>query len=191
MLTLFQFVTCFPAGFSTRDNCGQPLASIHKPVPGYKAKLEKSMDRYFAKMEVGQAVKRANWSISTNEELFSESGNHFYTDEEHDAPTPAESTGEAKAVNLDDDIERQARDVVIEDCRLRCERQTLHRLPNTKALIFGVKTYTYHLSELKAEGLGHDLATAIDGLALGSIPAIDFYKRRPVWGSKVQEYLLS
>ena len=181
MLTMLQFVTCFPAGFSTRDNCGKPLSHIHKPVPGYKAKLEKSMDRYFAKMQVGQAVKRANWSISTNNDLFSESGNHFYTDEEQSVPVPAKASTEAKATGVDDDIERQKREVVVEDCRLRCERQTLHRLPISKALVFGVKTYTYPLSELKAEGSGPDLAEAIDGLAAGSIPAIDFYKRRPVW----------
>ncbi|KAK5135215.1 hypothetical protein LTR08_005464 [Meristemomyces frigidus] len=185
------FITCFPAGFSTRDKCGQPLATIHKPVPGYEAKLEKSMDRFFAKLEVGQAVKRANWSISTNDELFSEGGNHMYADKEQGEPVSVRPPGDPESRESDEDIERQKRELVIDNCRLRCERQTLHRLPTTKALVFAFKTYTYHLSDVKAEGLGPDLAEAIDGLAKGSVPAIAFYKKGVVWGDKVKAYLLS
>ncbi|KAK5128535.1 hypothetical protein LTR85_003206 [Meristemomyces frigidus] len=186
------FVTCFPAGFSTREKCGNPLAAIHKPVPGYEAKLEKSMDRFFAKLEVGRGVKRANWSISTNDKLYSEGGNHMYAeDEKVDKPVENAKTLDVNSPNLDEDVERQKREVVVEDCRLRCERQTLHRLPKTKALVFSFKTYMYKLSEVKAEGSGPELAAAIDGLAQGSVPAIAFYKRGVVWGAKVKEYLLS
>jgi hypothetical protein len=57
------FVTCFPAGFNTKDKFEQKLRDIHKPVPGYKQKLEKSMDRFFEKIEVGKVVKRSNVSV--------------------------------------------------------------------------------------------------------------------------------
>jgi hypothetical protein len=63
------YVCCFPSGFKTHEKIGLPLAGIHKPVPGYKAKIEKSMDRFFAKMEHGKAVRRVNWSITTNDLL--------------------------------------------------------------------------------------------------------------------------
>ena len=56
------FVTCFPAGFNTKDKMGLKLRDIHKPVPGYKEKLEKSMDRFFDKIEVGRVVLRTNVS---------------------------------------------------------------------------------------------------------------------------------
>lgn len=185
------FVTCFPAGFSTREKCGNPLAAIHKPVPGYAAKLEKSMDRFFAKLELGRAVKRANWSISTNDQLYSEGGNHMYADnEKKEKPLENAKTLDVNSPHLDEDVERQRREVIVEDCRLRCERQTLHRLPKTKALVFSFKTYLYTLSEVKAEGSGPELAAAIDGLGQGSVPAIAFYKRGVVWGDKVKEYLL-
>ncbi|KAK4547675.1 hypothetical protein LTR36_000632 [Oleoguttula mirabilis] len=186
------FVTCFPAGFSTREKCGHPLAAIHKPVPGYEAKLEKSMDRFFAKLEVGQAVKRANWSISTNDRLYSEGGNHMYADDEkQEKHVENAKTLDVNSPSLDADVERQKREVVVEDCRLRCERQTLHRLPKTKALVFSFKTYMYQLSEVKAQGSGSELAAAIDGLGQGNVPAIAFYKRGVVWGDKVKDYLLS
>lgn len=183
------FVTCFPSGFSTREKCGKPLAEIHQPVPGYASKLERSMDRFFAKLECGRAVKRHNWAITTNDKLFVETGNHFYKDEVPAAKN--EKTLDVHSPDLDQDIEKQRQDVVIGDCRLRTERQTLHRLPNTKALVFAFKTYQYKLADVKAEGSGLALADAIDGLPTGSVPEMNFYKRGVVWGDKVVEYLRS
>jgi hypothetical protein len=54
------FVTCFPSGFNTRTKLHMKLREIHSPVPSYKQKLEKSMDRFFERLEVGKFVKRAN-----------------------------------------------------------------------------------------------------------------------------------
>ncbi|KAK1088031.1 hypothetical protein LTR33_000753 [Friedmanniomyces endolithicus] len=186
------FVTCFPAGFSTREKCGKPLAAIHAPVPGYVAKLEKSMDRFFARIEVGKMVRRSNWSISTDDRLFSDGGNHMYADAEQGKPIETNNkTLDVEQPDLDRKIEEQKRDVVVEDCRLRCERQTLHRLPETKALVFAFKTYLYQLDEVKEEGLGPVLAEAIEGLGKGSVPDMAFYKRGVVWGDKVIAYLNS
>jgi hypothetical protein len=56
------FITCFPSGFNTKEKFGLKLRDIHKPVPGYKEKLEKSMDRFFEKIEVGKIVLRVNVS---------------------------------------------------------------------------------------------------------------------------------
>jgi len=39
------------------------------------------------------------------------------------------------------------------------------------------------------EGLGEDLAQAIDGLREGSIPAIFFYKKGAAWSKAVKEFL--
>lgn len=56
------FVTCFPNGFDTAKKLNLKLRDIHTPVPQYKEKLEKSMDRYFDRLKVGKFVKRANVS---------------------------------------------------------------------------------------------------------------------------------
>lgn len=58
------FVTCFPNGFNTADKLNLKLRDIHKPVPGYKEKLETSMDRYLGRLKVGKFIKRANVSNS-------------------------------------------------------------------------------------------------------------------------------
>jgi hypothetical protein len=47
------------------------------------------------------------------------------------------------------------------------------------------------LREIKDEGLGEDLARAVDGLKEGSTPALHFYKRGVVWGEAVKSYLRS
>ena len=58
------FVTCFPNGFDTEKKLGLRLREIHGPVPGYKEKLEKSMDRFFDRLEVGKIVSRTNVRVS-------------------------------------------------------------------------------------------------------------------------------
>lgn len=65
------YSACFPSGFQPREKLGKKLADIHGPVPGYKAKLQKSMDRFFARLESRKLVRRVNWSLTVDEELYS------------------------------------------------------------------------------------------------------------------------
>ncbi len=74
---------------------------------------------------------------------------------------------------------------------MRCERQTLHRLPKSKALVFAFKTYLYPIRQIKEEGSGEALAEAIDGLEGGSVPGMHYYKRGVVWGEAIKKYLRS
>lgn len=68
------YATTFPSGFNPAQKLGLPLSGIHAPVPGYPEKLEKSMDRFFSKLEPGRYVKRANWTVTTGTELFAAFG---------------------------------------------------------------------------------------------------------------------
>lgn len=162
------FICCCPSGFTLRSKLGMPLAEIHTPVPGYKAKLEKSMDRFFARLECGRAVKRSNWTITTDDVLFKQGGTHGHGDDE--------DTG-------------QQEEVVVENCRLRSERQTLFRLPQSRAIVFSFKTYMYTLSEIKNAGHAEALVEAIEGLRRGNVPEMNHYKRAEVWGKPVIEFL--
>lgn len=74
---------------------------------------------------------------------------------------------------------------------LRSERQVVHRLPKSGAIVFSFKTYLYPIKDIKAEGSGEELATAIDGLKLGTVPQFHWYKKAPVWGEAVKGYLRS
>lgn len=72
---------------------------------------------------------------------------------------------------------------------LRCERQTLYRLPKSRAIVFSIHTYRYPIRQLKEEGSGEDLAAAIEGIENGNVPQMAEYKKVPAWGEAVKEYL--
>jgi hypothetical protein len=171
------FNTTFPSGFSTLSKLGLPLSAIHTPVPQYARKIGKSMDRFFARLEVGKLVRRANWTITTTPDLFVESGTHFHG---FDAMTPAEQ---------EVSIAEQRRGLDVGEMRLRCERQTLMRLPSSGALVFAFKTYVTSLGEVREERNGEALAEATEGFKKGSVPEMDTYKRAVVWGGLVREFL--
>jgi hypothetical protein len=83
------YTTCFPSGFNPHKKLGLRLADIHGPVPGYHDKLERSMDRFFARIEVGKYVKRVNWSITIDTELFAAfGGTHAVSGEKEEAIEP-------------------------------------------------------------------------------------------------------
>ncbi|KAJ5687744.1 hypothetical protein N7536_010363 [Penicillium majusculum] len=163
---------CFPAGFNTRKKLGLRLVDIHVPVPGYREKMELSMDRFFGRLQVGKFVKRINWSITIETGLFAAfSGTHAVAGKKEEAIEPGE-------LNVDQTV-------------LRCERQTLHRLPVSKALVFTVHTYTYPVRQIKDEGCGEDLANAVDGLKRGNVPEMHAYKKGDVWGEALKDFLRS
>ncbi|KAI1401820.1 hypothetical protein F4819DRAFT_456807 [Hypoxylon fuscum] len=162
------FVCCCPSGFDPAEKMGKLLKDIHGPVPSYE-KIGPSMERYFSRLEVGKSASRVNWSVTTNSELFNVSGNH---------------------VNDGDEVEENM-DINIDTAQVRMELQTLTRMPKTRAILFSFKTYVYPVKEIKAEGLGPDLADAIEGLKTGNAPGMWVYKGGIRWGKKVCEYLRS
>ncbi|PTD05027.1 hypothetical protein FCULG_00001181 [Fusarium culmorum] len=162
------FMCCFPSGFDPSTKLGKTLVEIHGPVPSYE-KIGSSMEKFFAKLEVGKSVKRTNWSVQTHTELFNCQGNHITGNEtyEHDE------------------------DVDIEMTFLRIELQTLTRLPKTGAILFSFKTYLYPVRQIKEEGLGSAFADAIEGLSKGNAPGMWTYKSAVRWGSSLMDYLRS
>ncbi|EHY53638.1 hypothetical protein HRR83_003853 [Exophiala dermatitidis] len=165
------YVNVCPSGFDPAEKLGKRLAAIHEPVPGYAAKLEGSMDRFFSRVEAGKYVKRVNWTVTTHSELF------------------AAAKGSTHA--HEGDVVEELDHIDVDKTFLRCERQTLHRLPKSQALVFAFHTYLYPIQRIKDEGLGEELATAIDGLKSGNAPQMHFYKRGAVWGEAVKRYLRS
>lgn len=107
------------------------------------------------------------WSIVTQPDLFTPSGTHIYVNDDFQA---------------DETLD-------IDQVRLRVELQTLTRLPKTKAILFSFKTYMYPLKEIKDEGLGPQVAEAIEGLKKGNAPGMWKYKGAVRWGKGVCDYL--
>lgn len=110
------FINCFPNSFDPASILNVKLRDIHKPVPGYKEKLEFSMDRYFSRIEVGKFTSRVNvspfqrcrslssvaclanaafskWAVTPYDELFTPKGHRL----------TGGTREEAHAVDLDPD----------------------------------------------------------------------------------------
>ncbi|RPB21094.1 hypothetical protein L211DRAFT_841075 [Terfezia boudieri ATCC MYA-4762] len=179
------FCVCFPSGFNASGFLGKPLAAIHTPVPGYKERLQMSMDRFFGRVMVGRLWRRWNWTVTTHNGLCVPHGNELY---ETEVPKPMENSDPAQA-------------------QLRVEYQTLTRLPNTQALVFTIRTYLTPLGQIRNEpppvhagteekpepGYGtpngrggpEDLADAIEGI---KGPMME-YKNFHIFNERVVRYL--
>ncbi|KAK7514434.1 uncharacterized protein IWZ02DRAFT_74475 [Phyllosticta citriasiana] len=157
-------VSAFPAGFDIKEKMDQPLTAIHDPVPTYKERLRKAMNKFFSNFGPDKLMMRINWSINDKEEFFLVDGGHLYEN--------------------DDGIVDESID--INQVHLRIERQVLRRLPKTGAMCMLTKTYLHRLVDI-AEYPG--FAARLGGLLHKLPEKLAFYKRRPVWGKVVLQYL--
>ena len=104
----------FPAHWVLADKMGRPLAGIHEPVPHYGEILETPMDRFFTKMRMGPISQRWNWSVMTENKLFTPHRSRR-------TPLP--------------------QDAGIDDIFIRMEHQTLRKLPESGCVLFTIRTY--------------------------------------------------
>jgi hypothetical protein len=167
--SLQAFVWCYPVGFDPQDKKCLKLREAHKPVPSYGKVLESSMDRYFARLRPGKVVDRVDWAVATNSSLCERGEYHLYSDEQ---------------VSTTNEID-------LDDTWVRCELQTLFALPKSQGRILSVHLYLYPIKEIKEVGLAEEMRRAIDGYGKGNAGGFSRYKRVPVWGETVKEFLRS
>jgi dimethylamine monooxygenase subunit A len=62
----------FPSSWSLGEKFGQPMHEIHAPVPGFSAGTRNAglIERLFDNLRPGNPVKRYNWSIYSDGELY-------------------------------------------------------------------------------------------------------------------------
>ena len=136
---------CFPSRWRLLDKIGRPLIDIHSPVPDYKNKLSRPVDRFLDKLTVEKPVWRLNWSLTDDPDLYQ--------------PVRKTSTTSIRTINSSN-----AGDRVF----LRCERQTLRRLPKTGWILFTIKTYVDKVSTLAFQPKSFlDLAALVRDLSPG------------------------
>ncbi|ODV69160.1 hypothetical protein HYPBUDRAFT_194719 [Hyphopichia burtonii NRRL Y-1933] len=157
-----------PLGFDPSKGFNKPISSIHGPVPDYQSRLKLGMHRFFNRLEPKDLWMRVNWSIQMHPNLFS-------LKENHGRPEEVKPPLSMEEVDWD------------HSSFTRSERQIFSRLPNSRAIIFLVRTYLTPMYQIKSEGLGKDLAFAIDNLPEN----LAFYKNRHYWGTAVKDYLQS
>ena len=106
-------VLCFPASWSLAEKFMRPLTVIHEPVAPYKADIAKRVQRLFDGIKVDRPLWRFNALYYATPELFQ----------------PKHENDKRSIPEKD-----QAR-------YFRSERQTIIRLPQTGAVVFGIHTF--------------------------------------------------
>ncbi|KAF2647687.1 hypothetical protein K491DRAFT_709108 [Lophiostoma macrostomum CBS 122681] len=156
-------VVCFPAGWKIKERIGHSLWQIHAgKVPQYESKLAKSMDRFFQNMRVDGSIQRFNFAIDDSNELFHPHSHHNLT---------ADQVG---------------KDPALEDLHLRVERQALQRLPNSRSLLFSIRTYVTPITKVTMD---REVAEALRTSVESYSPDVAKYKNKPLWERVVAAHL--
>ncbi|MCE9605861.1 MAG: DUF3445 domain-containing protein [Planctomycetia bacterium] len=119
-------VVCFPSSWALADKLGLPMAEVHAPVPGLNEVLGRQVDRFLEKLAPGDSWTRENWSLSRTP------ARNQHTSLQHatsnwprlDAETPADEVW------------------------IRLEHQILLRLPQSGAVLFGIRIESVPLGDL-------------------------------------------
>ncbi|WP_374943501.1 DUF3445 domain-containing protein [Sphingomonas sp.] len=115
----------FPTDWRIEDKMGLPLTAVHAPIHGYAEQLAAGVDHFLDTLAPGPIFGRANWFVVAN-------GDWRYMPED-DA---AERFAHVDAGNA-------GRTLFV-----RCERQTLRRLPGTGAVLFTIGVAVARLDTL-------------------------------------------
>ena len=112
---------CFPASWSLEEKFLKPLIDIHTPVKEYNEEIAKRVQRLFDGLQVSHPVWRFNALYYEDPHLFQPRS----INQPRKKPAPNQ-------VNY-----------------FRSERQTLIRLPETRAIVFGIHTFVIKMQNLE------------------------------------------
>jgi len=116
---------CFPASWMLSEKIARPMVAIHEPVDEYDDLIARRVQRLFDGVQVGRPLWRFNQL--------------WYLDAELHQPRSAFARSE--------DVTDRQRNF------LRMEKQSLVRLPKTRAVVFSIHTFV-----LKRENVPEDIA---------------------------------
>lgn len=122
--TLVAGQLCFPNGWCLDDKFGQPFLGIHQPAPALVQPTLQAAHKLLERIPVHRPIWRASWNFKITDQLdMSTQYSAGYNDElARLAPTLTPDT-------------------IGEQLFIRIERQTLTRLPQSGAILFGIHTY--------------------------------------------------
>ena len=112
---------CFPASWSLEEKFLKPLIDIHTPVQEYDEKIAKRVQRLFDGLQINRPVWRFNALYYEDPNLFQPRS----VNKPRKKPAPDQ-------VNY-----------------FRSERQTLIKLPETRAVVFGIHTFVTKIQNLE------------------------------------------
>jgi hypothetical protein len=125
---------CSSVGWHIAQHRDRPLREIHGEVPDAR-RMGVSMDRWFARLATDAPVARCSWSLEDWEVPFA---------------SPVVERREGREWRRGR-FSTATEELGVGDVRLRCDAQTLRRLPVSGAVVFNFKAVFTPLEELRAE----------------------------------------
>jgi dimethylamine monooxygenase subunit A len=117
----------FPTDWRLADKLGLELTAIHAPIHGYAEQLSGGVDHFMTMLAPGAIYGRANWFVVPSDAL------RWMPEDDPEARFAQVTTDNAG-----------------ETLFVRCERQTLRRLPQTGAILFTIGIDVAPLGTLSA-----------------------------------------
>ncbi len=142
----------WPTDWHPADKLGLPLVAMHAPIHGYEEQLATAVDHFMARLKPGRIFGRCNWFVAPTPAL-----------RWIDTAPPSEAFAAVTPQNAGDTL------------FVRCERQTLRRLPETGAILFTIGVYVSSLGSLSLNNVAR-LAQS-----LGNIPLEEAERRGAPW----------
>lgn len=163
---LLASATLFPAGWKLEERIGYPLDKLHGPVPGWKDVFKNALDKFFDKIveEKMGPKERYNVFVQTTSNLFTRE--------------PVNST-QPNPDNIGKKPGFRYKDVFI-----RREKQTFTLLPQSKTVLFTVRTYIEPITDLDNK----ELLDFAEGVKLWKSD-IAAYKGITCWGPIVEKFI--
>ncbi|WP_448664803.1 heme-dependent oxidative N-demethylase family protein [Sphingomonas sp. CJ20] len=133
----------FPTDWHLAEKLGLALTPVHAPIHGYAEQLAAGVDHFFATLQHGPIFGRTNWFV-----VASDAWRYLPQDapETRFAHVTAENAGAALFV--------------------RCERQTLRRLPLSGAVLFTIGIHVEPLDRLSTGAVAR-VAQSVAGIGGG------------------------
>ncbi|WP_294257380.1 DUF3445 domain-containing protein [uncultured Sphingomonas sp.] len=133
----------FPTDWHLAEKLGLALTPIHAPIHGYAEQLAAGVDHFFATLHPGRIFGRTNWFV-----VASDAWRYLPQDDPkvRFAHVIADNAGETLFV--------------------RCERQTLRRLPQSGAVLFTIGIHVAPLDRLSTGAVAR-VAQSVAGIGSG------------------------
>lgn len=133
----------FPTDWHLAAKMGRPMMDVHAPIDGYAEHLAAGVDRFLEGLRAPHVFGRTNAFVMASDEL-----RYLPTD----AP-------EARFAHV---TPANAGDMLF----VRCERETLRRLPRSQAIVFTIGIHVAPLGSLSDAAVAR-IAQSVDGFGAG------------------------
>lgn len=121
---------CFANDWSLDEKLGLPFWQVHAPIVPIVEPMMRATQNLLARLPVGRPVWRLNWSVKVSDQLDMSSRHKQALDQ-----------------LLNDRLPYLTPETIGNQLYIRSERQTLTRLPQSGAILFGIHTYQNLLAQ--------------------------------------------